>query len=698
MYKMNLFKICILILGFILCSAFCLKNSFSSSGKIFEMDEKANSLPLVYENDHADYVAGRLKNEAYKKYMQYQVPENPGDFEVFRQEIRQEVIEKAGILINHSLPLDYHETGSVKMNGYTIKNIYFQTLPGVYATANLYIPDGIGPFPAILNSNGHWEGAKMSDQVQWVSQTLALNGYVSLCIDAFGSGERSTTDLKEEYHGANLGASLMNIGKSLLGLQVSESMRGIDLLCSLPFVDPKKIGATGASGGGNRTKWIAAMDERVKAAVPVVSVGSFESCVMGSNCVCELLIDGLTMTEEAGILALVAPRSILMVNHTLDRNSTFFPSEMLRSYNNAKPVFEMLGIKNNIGYRLFNLEHDYIREDIEAALLWFNSHLKGNGALHPSKEAAYIKLPFDKLKVFQPSKRDSRVLSIQEYCKLNGRELKKKFIAAARVESTLKRDELQKTLRISHFSEIKQISTLPSKGGWDRIIIESSDGKLIPILHFAPRDKTLGYTILSDPKGKRGISGNRVDSLKKRGSGIVIVDLFGIGENESDKANSLEGDHLPQHHTLSRAELWLGKTIMGEWVDELNLTISFLQTKYHAATIHIDTSRELALAGLYLSALQNGKVKDLTLREAPLSYLFDTTEGIDFFSMGIHLPGLLVWGDVSLALALSDSNIRFVSPVTMSGKPISGNQLQLAKVEFDKIHTVYKGTDKVSFK
>ncbi len=113
----------------------------------------------------------------------------------------------------------------------------------------------------------------------------------------------------------------MNIGESLMGIQISDNMRGVDLLCSLPYVDPQNIGATGASGGGNQTMWLAAVDERIKAAVPVVSVGTFESYVMRSNCICELLIDGLTFTEEAGVLALA--RAIMPCNHKKDDNPTF---------------------------------------------------------------------------------------------------------------------------------------------------------------------------------------------------------------------------------------------------------------------------------------------------------------------------------------------------------------------------------------
>jgi hypothetical protein len=51
--------------------------------------------------------------------------------------------------------------------------------------------------------------------------------------------------------------------------------------------------------------------------------------------------------------------------------------------------------------------------------------------------------------------------------------------------------------------------------------------------------------------------------------------------------------------------------------------------------------------------------------------------------MGIHLPGFLKWGDISLAAALSGKKITFISPVTMSGKPIGEPGLKEYRNEFD---------------
>ena len=51
-------------------------------------------------------------------------------------------MKKAGVVVNHPLALNMKETGTIQMKGYSIKKITFQTRPGIYATANLYIPEG----------------------------------------------------------------------------------------------------------------------------------------------------------------------------------------------------------------------------------------------------------------------------------------------------------------------------------------------------------------------------------------------------------------------------------------------------------------------------------------------------------------------------------------------------------------------------
>ena len=119
--------------------------------------------------------------------------------------------------------------------------------------------------------------------------------------------------------------------------------------------------------------------------------------------------------------------------------------------------------------------------------------------------------------------------------------------------------------------------------------------------------------------------------------------------------------------TLVRSEFWLGKTVLGEWVKELDVITKFLKSGNKAQKITIDGTKEAGLAGLFLGVLE-GNTDNIILRDAPISYLYDNRENIDFYSNAIFLPGFLNWGDVSLVAALSGKNIKFINPLTISGQ------------------------------
>ena len=143
--------------------------------------------------------------------------------------------------------------------------------------------------------------------------------------------------------------------------------------------------------------YLAAMDDRIKAAVPVCSVGSYSSYLYEPNCVCETLPGGLKITEMAGILALAAPRAMMICTGLYDVK-TFSPQEMLNSYDAALPVYKKLNAQDKFTYRIFNHGHAYSPEAREAMLGFFELHLKGKGTGQPVPEPFYTPLPEKELR------------------------------------------------------------------------------------------------------------------------------------------------------------------------------------------------------------------------------------------------------------------------------------------------------------
>nr|WP_295865557.1 acetylxylan esterase [uncultured Chitinophaga sp.] len=641
-------------------------------------------LPKVLPAEREDIAGRQLKLEAAAAFQRYTtLPQTTEGWTAWRQELRDRIARETGIQEDHTLPLDTKETGRVQQQGYSIRNIAFQTRPGVYATANLYMPDGPGPFPAVINMHGHWPGARTGDMVQATAHELASHGYICLNIDAWGAGERTTTPGTAEYHGANLGASLMNAGVTLMGMQLTDNMRGVDLLCSLPQTDKKRIGATGASGGGNQAMWLTAMDERIKAAVPVVSVGTFEAYILNSNCVCELLPSGLTFTEEAGILAMAAPRALKICNAEKDASKSFYPSEMLRSYKAAMPLFQLLKAGDRLQYQLFNTTHGYWPEIRSTMLGWFDQHLKhtGNGEAVPLPNTAL--LPERQLLTFPTLQRDSNVLSTAAWCRQAGSEWRASMLGHDRLDVKEKRAALKAVLKAEQPLQLKKIHTYTPEEGWDRLALETTDGELLPLLHHKPRKRENGYVVLTHSGGKDSIPSARIDELLAKGYGLVLADLWGTGEQSSEAATKTDGS-LPRFHTLSRSALWLGHTLQGKWANDLRLLTGFLRSHYGVKRITLEGYRETGMAGLFAAAMESG-VHKVVAHNSPVSYQFANRQGVDYFNMAIHVPGILPWGDVSLAAALTGREVELIAPVDMSGNPVSGLPLKFYRDEFQEL-------------
>lgn len=637
-------------------------------------------LPSVWNEKFTSYINNQLKLEAAKAFRTHQLIPDKKLWERKRIELRERIWQSLGTKVEHNLDLNYREVRSIQMDSYTVKNITYQSRPGFHVTSNLYIPNGKGPFPAVINMHGHWSQGRLAERVQARSHSLAKNGYVCLAVDAFGSGERSTVHGVFEYHGANLGASLMNIGETLMGMQLADNMRGVDLLCSLKYVDRNRIGATGASGGGNQTMWLAAMDERIVAAVPVVSVGSFESYVNASNCICELLPDGLTFTEESGVLALTAPRALKICNCLGDSNPTFFPSEMLRTFAETRKIYQIYDNADaKLSYQIFNLPHGYWPEIREAMLGWFDLHLKGTGHGQPEKEISFEVIPEEKLMFYQQGKRDQKVIPIADFCIKQGNKLRKQYLECETFDSEIEIKKLAVILRLGKPLVPARIHEYGKEDGWEKYALETECGRMIPLLLKPPARNTHDYVILCHPEGKEKLAGSRLLEDVPLERGIILLDFYGSGETGADESPKA------LYHTFARSLLWLGRTMMGEWVKDINLVSEFARSSLKARQITVGGVKDAGIAALFAAAFSKD-ITEVKLFQSPVSYLF--AEKIippDFFSMAIHLPGFLNWGDISLAAGLAKAQVQFILPVKMDGSDLSVAELKYFEKEFADI-------------
>ena len=303
-----------------------------------------------------------------KPAWQERLEKNSASPELWKQrkdEIRRQILIAAGLWPEFERPpLKAEVFGKVEGDGYTIEKVRLETLPGFYLTGNLYRPRGkTGPFPGIAAPHGHWGQGRFTQtkdgNLPARCITFARLGFVSFMYDMVGYAD--FTQLKHGFQDPAW-------GMGLLGVQTWNSLRAVDFLTSLPDVDPKRIGASGASGGGTQTFLLAAIDDRIQVAAPVNMVAA----EFQGGCSCEnapfLRLD----LNNVEIAAATAPRPLLLISCTGDwtkLNPTLEGPAIQKAY-------KALGVEDRFRVVQFNAPHNYNQDSRETAYAWFSRWLQ----------------------------------------------------------------------------------------------------------------------------------------------------------------------------------------------------------------------------------------------------------------------------------------------------------------------------------
>jgi hypothetical protein len=277
-------------------------------------------------------------------------------------------------------PPKFEDLGVVPGNGYQIRKLRYEIVPGFQSTAILYEPLNLhGKVPAILNVNGH-VGApgKSVEYKQKRCITFARNGILALNLEWLSFGELGA-EFNQHWYGAHLDL----VGANELGLFYLAMRRGLDYLYEHPNTDRARLGMTGLSGGGWQTIILSSLDERVKMAAPVAGFSSIiprvEATQFGDiGDVEQSATDLFDGRDYPWLAALRAPRPTLLAYNAED--DCCFRAAMVKPgvFDAIHPFFALYGKQEDFSWHE-NRDpgtHNYQLDNRKAAYEFFSHHFK----------------------------------------------------------------------------------------------------------------------------------------------------------------------------------------------------------------------------------------------------------------------------------------------------------------------------------
>ena len=398
-----------------------------------------NASPVFSQQDPAD---ANKTRDAYLRDQVGKIRDNSlkgidskADWDANSKEMRRQLLEMLGLWpLPAKTDLKPVVTGKIEAGGIRVEKIHFQSMPGLYVTANLYLPQKIeGKIPAILYVCGHANvliketvgdktisvsyGSKVHYQYHPV--WFAQNGYACIALDTLQLGE---------IQGIHHGTYNQNMwwwqcmGYTSAGVECWNAMRALDYLQTRPEIDSSRLGVTGRSGGGATSWWIAAADERIKAAVPVAGISDLQAHllegieprlrkgVITGHCDCMYFIN-LYRWDFTQLIALCAPRAVLLGNS--DEDPIFPKPGYLRMVDKVKKIYALLNAPD--GFALLETKGGHVdtaelRRGINA---WMNKWLKGD--TNPPAAEKPIKFEPKQLKVFDSLPTDEINTQLHEH-------------------------------------------------------------------------------------------------------------------------------------------------------------------------------------------------------------------------------------------------------------------------------------------
>jgi cephalosporin-C deacetylase-like acetyl esterase len=600
-------------------------------------------------------------------------------------EVRNKILSLIGGLPEKYGPVRFKSYGLASGEGFHIEKIAYESLPNFFVTANVFVPEGTGPFPAIVETPGH--GAGKQSEFNWAAN-LARAGIMVLTVDPIGQGERmqhwdpEIANSKIERLGEHEHASLSSllIGDHVSRYFIMDGIRGVDYLTQRKDVDAKHIGAFGCSGGGTITAYLAALEPRISVAATACFITSLRELFPTQGP--QDAEQTLPLFSASGLdfgdwVELVAPRPYAIVSTTAD----MFPyAGAKQTYEEARRFYALLGAEDKLQWITGPGGHGNLGPIANQILGFLVKNLKGD-------------LPVPEYKQFRPPDPDDLTVtpSGQISISLHGktaedftREHSQKTIhtperIASQAALKAFQDRIRTDIRAVSAAEAQPgptpaviISKQEPKDGYsqDTVTIASEPGIELAAIRAIPSSQgPHAAVILADE-----ISIDRIastpDFARLAKSGHIVVALQVRGAPVDAQNGQSQQFALGPYMGVNLRAIILGKTLVGMRADDMIRCINWLGSRrdIDRASLTLYAKSGLGMAALHAAALDD-RITNVIVENSLVSYKTALDAPLHRNLSEITIPGVLKHYDVpDLLEAIAPRKVVLLNPTSAVGQ------------------------------
>jgi dienelactone hydrolase len=469
-------------------------------------------------------------------------------------------------------PLRPRITGVLNRDGYRIEKLVFESRPGFRVTANLYIPAGSGPFPALLGVAGHSETGKADPVYQHAWVSMVRRGMIVLAYDPPGQGERldflnpsshaSSVGVGTPEHTAE-GTQCLLANSSFAAYEIWDGIRAVDYLLTRKDVDGRRIGVAGNSGGGTQAAYLMALEPRLSVGVISCWMTTGERLWKSpgpqdaEQNFPGFIADGWDLSD---FLIAAAPRPVLITAAIRD----FFPIAGARAAaEEQRRIYRVLGRPENAGYFEFDDTHGWSQPRREAAYRWLERHFglpstsPVEKPVNPEPASALAVTPTGQLGDSFGSE-TVHSLNRKRAEELSSRRKSLRIHEMEELRTTIGRSiDLDTTPRAPSLHSVATIQGQDWRG--EKVLIESEPGTELPALLLLPMKGTpSGVSLIVHEGGKTDALPAAISALRS-GRAAVCLDVRGTGQLAARPSpNEFVGEYQ-----LAWKALLLGRTLVG---------------------------------------------------------------------------------------------------------------------------------------